>query len=72
MGEIKLQNSTLTADIVTRWAGLPVIVVPTEKKDNEIRIEGRLQKLFELSDEISRKWRGHSTLEEIRFQREKG
>lgn len=72
MEEIKLQNSTLTFNIVTSWAGLPVITLPTKKKDNEIRIEGRLQKLSELSDDISKKWRGHSTLEEIRFQREKG
>lgn len=72
MGEMKLQNSTLTSDIVISWAGLPVIAVPTKKKDNEIRIERRLQKLSELSDDISKKWRGHSTLEEIRFQREKG
>ena len=68
---IESMQSTASTNILQRWEGPPVIEIQQKRGDTKGTIDERLQKLSALCEDISKRWEGHSTLEEIRFQREK-
>lgn len=67
----ELEQSTVSFNILSRWQGPPIKTYRPAGRHATTTIDERLQKLIVLCNDISERWEGPDTLEEMRFQREK-